>query len=262
VARIGLVIPCFNEEKRLDVAAFRNARCGDDELELVFVDDGSRDGTRRLLEDVRREHPKGVRVVAYDQNQGKAEAVRRGVVDALSREPDMVGFWDADLATPLSELPAFVDALRSYPERDMIFGSRVRLMGRTIERKAWRHYTGRVFATVASIVLDLPVYDTQCGAKLFRNSALLRAVFEQPFVSRWAFDVEIVARFLARDPLGPDHVARSLYELPLRTWTDVSGSKLKATDFVSAAVELAVVHARYLAGRHPAGDRRSRRLGK
>jgi dolichyl-phosphate beta-glucosyltransferase len=253
--RIALVVPCYNEEGRLDVTAFRNARLEGHRLELVFVDDGSRDGTRALLEALRRDSPQVVRVVAYDQNQGKAEAVRRGIVDALSRAHDAIGFWDADLATPLSELPDFIHVLESRPETDIVFGSRVRLMGRTIERMAWRHYFGRVFATATSIMLGLPVHDTQCGAKLFRATPLLRAVFAEPFLTRWIFDVEILARFLALDPRGPDHVARSLYEWPLQTWTDVRGSKLKPTDFARAVIDLAVIRARYPAR---AGHRSSR----
>lgn len=244
--RILLVVPCYNEAERLDLQGFRNARLERHRLEFVFVDDGSQDGTRGILEGLRRERPEAVHVIAYDQNQGKAEAVRRGVLHALSHAPDTVGYWDADLATPLSELPLFVEVLESHPETHMVFGSRVKLMGRTIRRRPWRHYIGRVFATAASMAVSLPVYDTQCGAKLFRATPLLQTVFEQPFVARWIFDVEIIARFIALDPCGADHAARSLYELPLRTWTDVRGSKLKAIDFVKAAVDLAVIRAKYL----------------
>ena len=72
-----------------------------------------------------------------------------GVLDALGRSPHAIGFWDADLATPLSELPAFVDLLAARPEIELVIGSRVKLMGRSIERRAWRHYSGRLFATAA-----------------------------------------------------------------------------------------------------------------
>jgi hypothetical protein len=187
-----------------------------------------------------------VRALALEHNQGKAEAVRRGVLDALSRRPDAVGFWDADLATPLSELPGFVDLLQSRPDVDIVMGSRVKLMGRTIERHGWRHYLGRLFATAASLVLDLPVYDTQCGAKLFRATPLLARVFEEPFRARWVFDVEILARFMQLDPRGPDHLATALYELPLRTWIDVHGSKVRPIDFAKSARDLAVIRSVYM----------------
>src|SRR5258708_2414684 len=146
IERIALVVPCYNEEARLDRSALRAARLEGHRLELVLVDDGSRDRTRAILEELGRERPDTVHVVALDGNHGKAEAVRRGVTDALSRAPDAVGFWDADLATPFSELPAFVDVLETRPDVEIVIGSRVKLMGRTIERRAWRHYLGRLFA--------------------------------------------------------------------------------------------------------------------
>jgi len=248
VSRIALVVPCYNEEKRLDVAALRGATLPGHELELVLVDDGSRDGTRGVLETIARERP-GTHVLALEKNSGKAEAVRRGVLDALGRKPAIVGFWDADLATPLSELPGFVSVLEEQPHVEVVIGSRVKLMGRVIERQTWRHYAGRLFATAASLALDLPVYDTQCGAKLFRATPLLGRVFEQPFLARWVFDVEIFARFMAFDPRGRDHLVSSFVELPLHTWIDVRGSKLKARDFARSAMDLALIRRTYLGQR-------------
>lgn len=246
--RVAVVVPCFNEERRLDVPAFAAAKLEGHDLELVFVDDGSTDATLAVLERIRRQRPAHTQVVELRPNAGKAEAVRRGVLDALSRSPDAVGFWDADLATPLAEVPAFVEILEHRPEIDVVIGSRVKLMGRVIERRPWRHYLGRLFATAASVALDLPVYDTQCGAKLFRATPAIHRVFEAPFRARWVFDVELIARFLALHAEDPDRGARCIYELPLRQWVDVHGSKLKTGDFVKAVVDLAMIHRTY--GRH------------
>jgi dolichyl-phosphate beta-glucosyltransferase len=250
--RVAVVVPCFNEERRLDVPAFIEflelgpiGPAGSVAVEFVFVDDGSTDGTRRVLEDIRGKRPSAGRVVEQRPNRGKAEAVRRGILAALERAPDAVGFWDADLATPLSEIGEFVGVLAQHPEVDVVVGSRVKLMGRTIERRPWRHYLGRMFATAASLALALPVYDTQCGAKLFRVTPALARVFDEPFLARWVFDVELLARFLAEHPGGPADAERSIYELPLRTWIDVHGSKLTASDFAKAAVDLAMIRRRY-----------------
>ncbi len=113
---------------------------------------------------------------------------------------------------------------------------------RRIVRRASRHYFGRVFATAASTVLALPVYDTQCGAKLLRNTPLCRSLFAQPFGSRWIFDVELLARYLkAKEKAGP----LGVYELPLDEWTDVDGSKVRAKDFARAVGEMVAIHRTY-----------------
>src|ERR1043166_9602317 len=156
---------------------------------------------------------------------------------------DVVGFWDADIATPLDEIPAFLDIFASRPNIEMVLGARVRLLGRDIQRHESRHYFGRVGATLISKTLGLAVYDTQCGAKLFRVNDTMRDVFANPFLSRWIFDVEIIARFVRLR--GRDAAARAIYELPLRVWKDVKGSKLRSTDFVRALRDLWRIRSAY-----------------
>ena len=228
--QLTLVVPCYNEEQRLDLDAFRRFDGGSDRVGFLFVDDGSRDGTRRLLQS------NGFDVLGLERNVGKAEAVRRGIVAAMERGAEVVGFWDADLATPLAELPQFLDILEERPAIEMVYGARVRLLGREISRDERRHYFGRIGATLISKTLGLAVYDTQCGAKLFRVNDTMREVFAKPFLSRWIFDVEIIARFVRLR--GRDAAARAIYELPLRVWKDVKGSKLRSTDFLRALRDL------------------------
>jgi glycosyltransferase involved in cell wall biosynthesis len=231
-----LVVPCFDEEKRLDVAAFRNVAVDGHDIDFLFVNDGSRDGTLRLLESLRDSDPKRFAVLNLERNSGKAEAVRRGFVAAMERPVDYIGFWDADLATPLSELPSFLEILEARPAIQIVMGARVRLLGRQISRRPSRHYFGRVGATLISSSLDLAVYDTQCGAKVFRSNDTLREVFAKPFLSRWIFDVEIIARYVQR--LGRDTTAAAIYELPVLRWHDVTGSKVKSHDFLRALHDL------------------------
>jgi hypothetical protein len=115
-------------------------------------------------------------------------------------------------------------------------------MGRDVKRKAWRHYLGRVFATAVSLTLDLPVYDTQCGAKMLRVNAATGTLFAKPFRSRWIFDVELIARYLQL-PVNPGERARRdrIYELVLPAWHDQPGSKLHWYDFVRAMVDLGYI---------------------
>jgi glycosyltransferase involved in cell wall biosynthesis len=236
VSRLTLVVPCYNEERRLDVEAFRGVSVPGHDVDFLFVNDGSRDGTLRLLQTLRDSDPQRFAVLDLERNSGKAEAVRRGFLAALDNAPDYIGFWDADLATPLSELPGFLEILAGQPPIHLVMGARVRLLGREISRRPARHYVGRVGATLISSSLGLAVYDTQCGAKVFRSSDTLRDVFSKPFLSRWIFDVEIIARYLER--WGRDAVAGAVYELPITRWHDVTGSKVKSHDFLRALHDL------------------------
>jgi dolichyl-phosphate beta-glucosyltransferase len=245
MADVALVVPCFNEATRLDAGAFRDfalpASSGHT-LEIVFVDDGSRDATRAVLAELVASMPGRARLVALDRNGGKAEAVRQGVLAGLaSTGTRFVGYWDADLATPLGELTRFLAVLDQQPAISFVVGSRVKLMGRAIERRPVRHYLGRVFATAASQTLGLPIYDTQCGAKLLRVTGDTAGLFAQPFTSGWIFDVELLARF--RDALP--HAADRIYELPLDSWNDVAGSKVRPRDFVRSAAALGSIWRKY-----------------
>jgi glycosyltransferase involved in cell wall biosynthesis len=241
--RVQLVIPCFNESRRLPVDSFRGFRHQDVDCHFLFVDDGSTDGTGDLLKRLRGEEPSRFSVLSLEENRGKAEAVRLGLLKAVSLDTDLVGFWDADLSTPLSEIPRFLEVFESDEQVEIIMGARVRLLGRSISRNPARHYFGRVGATLISSSLGLAVYDTQCGAKLFRVTDRLPALFRDPFLSRWIFDVEILARYVRE--IGRDEAARRIYELPLLVWQDVEGSKVRSTDFLRALRDLWKIHRAY-----------------
>jgi dolichyl-phosphate beta-glucosyltransferase len=231
-----LVIPCYNEELRLPVDELRRFTLEGARLEILFVNDGSTDGTSKLLRSLVGADPGRFSLLDLERNSGKAEAVRKGMLAALERRPDLFGFWDADLATPLTELPDFLEVFRGRSEIDMVFAARVRLLGRSISRNPGRHYFGRVGATLISSSLGMAVYDTQCGAKLFRWNATIGELFGEPFLSRWIFDVEIIARLIRQR--GRDAAAKSIYELPIKVWRDVQGSKVRSTDFIRALKDL------------------------
>jgi glycosyltransferase involved in cell wall biosynthesis len=241
-----LVVPCFNEARRLDGQAFLGFADTHPDVRLMFVDDGSDDGTPGLLDQLKDQAPERLDVLHLPANQGKAAAVRAGILQGLQRKPDLIGFWDADLSTPLSVVDDFVALAAKRPEVDVILGSRVMVLGRDIRRQAWRHYSGRVFATGVSLTLNLPVYDTQCGAKVFRANEAVAALFEKPFHSPWIFDVELLARYLCL-PSRPDEPARRarIYELVVPSWHHVPGSKLRWTDFARAVHELIYIHRTY-----------------
>ena len=227
-----IIIPCFNEEKRLDFSRFTNFIEGN-LCHFYFVNDGSEDNTLRLLEKLQELFPEKVKVLELSHNVGKAEAVRKGILSALDTESfAYIGFFDADLATPLEEIDFLLNYLKA--ETKIVIGSRVKRLGSSILRTPSRHYMGRVFATFASLLLDIKVYDSQCGAKFFEKDTA-KTLFLEPFVSKWLFDLEIIFRFKKLNPVNFD---QEIIEVPLRSWSEKKGSKLKLTDIAKAPVEL------------------------
>lgn len=244
-----VVIPCYNEERRLRLDAFERylSDPATSSIHLLFVNDGSTDQTLGMLRNFCARFPERTSVLDQQPNRGKAEAVRNGMLHVIaSGSAEFTGFWDADLATPLDQIADLLGMIASHPRIQMIFGARVRLLGREIHRRAVRHYLGRCFATTASLLLRLPIYDTQCGAKLFRVTPELQHVLAKPFSSRWIFDVEILARFLERRHKNTQILREEIYEFPLPVWTDVAGSKVGSLDFVRAFAELANIYFRHL----------------
>jgi glycosyltransferase involved in cell wall biosynthesis len=216
-------------------------------LRFLFVNDGSTDGTLGVLERLHAVAPDRFRFVHLSRNSGKAEAVRHGMLTALRERPQYVGFWDADLATPLEEIPRFCRVLDEQPNVELVIGARLPLLGHRIQRRPLRRWLGRMFANVAALALGASIYDTQCGAKLFRASATCAELFAEPFLTRWVFDVEILARLVAgRGHLAGACLEQFVYEHPLECWRDVAGSKLKSSDFVRSFGELARIYWSYL----------------
>lgn len=233
-----VVVPCFNEERRLSDEDFL-ALAAAPGMRLLFVDDGSTDRTRERVRVLSARGNGRVDLLELGANRGKGEAVRMGLLRALERSPEAVGYVDADLSTPVDEIVRLHGELERRGVA-VVMGARVRMLGSRIERRAVRHYLGRVFATGASILLALPVYDTQCGAKFFRVGEPLRRALERPFRSRWAFDVELIGRLLVGSPPVP---ASDFLEVPLRRWSDVSGSRLGARGMIATALELVAIGA-------------------
>lgn len=209
---VVLVVPCYNESRRFKADAFREyAR----DIRFLFVDDGSGDGTALLIEAAKLPNAE---VLRLPKNVGKAEAIRQGMLKASGAPNcEWIGFWDADLSTPLAEVDYMLQQQRlGGGEAVLLLGSRVKRLGATIRRSLKRHFLGRCFVTVANFYLGVQVYDSQCGAKLFRPAIAERA-FREPFVSRWIFDLEILLRLRADRAL----------EIPLRQWIDEPGSKVR-----------------------------------
>jgi glycosyltransferase involved in cell wall biosynthesis len=232
-----LVIPCYNEAARLVPEELLRLT---DVLgaSLVLVDDGSTDGTAQVLGDVCGKSGGRATFLHLEENRGKAEAVRRGMLEALRHDPHVVGYLDADLSTPVEDVGRLLQAIRT-DKVHIVLGSRVALLGKRIERHHARHILGRAFATLASLALDVVVYDTQCGAKLFKNTEKLRAALATPFRSGWAFDVELLGRFLYPEDEAVAALSQDqILEIPLDVWRHQPGSKMRVRDMLRSVVDL------------------------
>jgi len=236
-----IVVPCYNEAKRLLPELFLDAMGSNPNLSFLFVDDGSRDTTGEILDAMKHRNADQVAILSLEKNVGKAEAVRCGILKVLEGPCDNVGYWDADLATPLDVIGEFCGLL-DRGDAEIVIGSRVRLLGRKVERRAWRHYLGRVFATFASLLLEMKIYDSQCGAKIFRNSPHLRQVFSRPFKVKWIFDVEMFSRFPLVQEMPPAELSSSAWvEFPLYCWADVKGSKVGVKVYLRSGIDFCVL---------------------
>lgn len=238
----AIVIPCYNESNRLYFTEFERFLALNLSITLVFSNDGSSDNTLQLLESFQMKHPEKVQIIDFRFNSGKAETIRKSFIQLSEKKKYFfLGFLDADLSTPLSEmanmLPSFADT-----SVDIVMGCRLRRLGTVVQRSVIRHYLGRVFATLASLSLKIPVYDTQCGAKWFK-SEVIEQIINEPFRSSWFFDIELLKRYLILRNFKIK--TKSILELPLNRWVAVDGSKVKSKDFLFAPLELLKIHLAY-----------------
>lgn len=188
---LSVVIPCFNEEQRLprtieQVERYLDAR--QTTYELILVDDGSSDGTRRLMDEAARKHS-SVRVLALPENRGKGRALATGVQAATG---DEILVTDADLSTPIEELDKLQTALNSGA--GIAIASRA-LRGSRVEvsQPIYRVLMGKGFNLIVQAVLLPGIWDTQCGFKLFRGDVAHR-VFAALITDGFGYDPEVLYR--------------------------------------------------------------------
>ena len=240
---IGIVVPCYNEMDRIQLSEFSQFLISNDFIFFCFVNDGSTDGTQKILADFVNLNPERSQLINLSKNQGKAEAVRQGVNTLLkSSKFQLVGYWDADLSAPLTEIRRFIHKFKNNNELKAVCGSRILRLGSSIRRSVFRHYFGRIFATVVSNMLKIPVYDTQCGAKIFL-AEFAEYIFSEKFLSRWFFDVELFARSI--EHIGRQNTIHGVFELPLSQWHDQGQSKVTWANVLQTPLELLKIYIFY-----------------
>ncbi len=214
---ISIVIPAFEEDARVGESITRILefiKSSEIRAELIVVDDGSNDRTAEVSQaafETAEEVP--TQVVRYDQNRGKGFAVKTGL---LATSADIALFSDADLSTPIEELPKLVDPIRNG-EYDLTFGSRALDRSLIGTHQPWRREQGgKVFNLVVRTLTGMPFWDTQCGFKAF-NMTKFRPLLKLMQIDRFGFDVEFLY-------VAQLHGLR-LREIPVR-WNNDERSKV------------------------------------
>ncbi len=245
---ISIVIPAYNEEKRLPGTLLRirdyfaAAPVAGEGIEVIVVDDGSIDGTAGVVKEWIRGMP-CLRLLSNEANRGKGYSVRHGMLEARGR---LVLFTDADLSSPIEESAKLLAAIEA--------GNEVAIGSRAIDRSLikvhqsrFREIAGMIFNGLVKLFTGLPFHDTQCGFKAFVREPS-RIIFEQQRVERFGFDPEIL--FLAQR-----HGLRSV-EVPVR-WAHDPATRVRVLrDSLQMFGDLVFIRWNWLMGRYPKQPKR------
>lgn len=232
---VGVVIPCYNEEERLLSVEFLDFIDKHSGYHLCFVNDGSKDDTLKVLNDLRKGRENYITVYDCEKNGGKAEAVRLGMLHMAEKQDlDFIGFLDADLSTDLVDFNDLVSTIENS-EYKIVSGSRISRMGADITKESARKVISLTINFIIRKILKMEFNDTQCGAKIFHKD-VIKIAFGERFLTKWLFDVEIFIRM--RKHFGLKKATEVLCEKPLKRWIHADGSKLSMKDSIKIMGQL------------------------
>lgn len=226
-SRLVLIVPAYNEEHRLGDGSYFRQIQEQGSIRFIFVNDGSTDQTASLLKNLC--HQVNGRVIDLEQNSGKAEAIRQGLLISLDEDSfEYVGFLDCDRAFSVDSVSDFIKkakiVLSTEKSIDAVISSRIKLSGREVLRKASRHYISRILITLIGFSVPNLPYDSQSGLKIFRKTTQLEDALSRPFSTKWFFDIEL---FIRTNWLEENRV----WEEPVISWVDIDGSHLNWKKF-------------------------------
>ena len=243
LVELSIIVPAYNEAGRLPRTLtrmrdyFASRGFTTHELEILIVDDGSKDGTVQVAEQWARDWP-SLRVISNGDNRGKGYSVRHGMLEARGR---IALFTDADLSSPIEESEKLLAAINAG--NDVAIGSRA--LDRSLiatHQSRLRELAGMIFNGFVRIFTGLPFSDTQCGFKAFVREPS-RIVFEQQRIERFGFDPEIL--FLAKR-----HGLRTA-EIPVRWAHDPATKVHMLRDSLMMFFDLAIIRWNWMVGRYP-----------
>jgi dolichyl-phosphate beta-glucosyltransferase len=239
---IFLIVPCFNEEKRMDIEKFRKLLRQYENLEIVFVDDGSSDATPKIMSEFQKEFENAT-AIRLSENIGKANALRFGMNHVITLmnnniESSWIGFTDSDAQISFVDVASALEKVwenSNVDEVHSVFATRPR----SLETPRFRKIVGLLIARFLRLgfKMDLPE-DSQCGLKFFRLNKLLEESIQQKFETKWFFELELCLRFI-RASFYP-----KVLEIPLTSLGDSVDSKVRLSSVVSIMREL--LHIKWL----------------
>jgi glycosyltransferase involved in cell wall biosynthesis len=239
---VGVVIPCYNEEERLlgeEFKAFVHKNLG---YHLCFVNDGSKDNTLAVLEELRKGREDYISIYDCEKNGGKAEAVRLGMLHlAAQNQYDYIGFLDADLSTNFDDFQDLVTTI-STSKFQIVSGSRMSRMGADITKESARAIISKTINFIIRKTLGMEINDTQCGAKVMTKE-IVENTFQNKFMTKWLFDVEIFMRM--KKAYGSQKAQELICEQPLKRWIHADGSKLSMKDSVKIVGQIGQIALHY-----------------
>jgi len=219
---VSIIIPCFNESDRLPqfLESLIEYYSGQTDIEFIVVDDGSdviqMTRVKELVAQYSRQATFPLKFISILKNQGKGNAIQVGFNNSSG---EIVGFVDADGSISPQELKAVYQTLiesKRPQQLSVAIASRIRMLGKKIERSTLRHYIGRVFASYVSLLFQIPVYDTQCGCKMFRKKDI-EHLLPLTTDSRWLWDTQLLILCFME--------GKEIVEVPI-SWIAKKGSKL------------------------------------
>lgn len=241
--KTGIIIPCYNEENRLNVTAFIDFISKENNYHLCFVNDGSKDNTIKLLTKIQQAHPLKVSVIDLVKNGGKALAVRAGAKHLYTKNNvSYIGFMDADLSTDFKDFGDLVSTLRTHKNLEFVFGSRSKEVSDEIKKNRTRAAISKLINVLIVFILGMPIADTQCGAKVF-NVNLVPLLFGKKFKTKWLFDVEMFIRL--KRYFGKEKTVNIIYEQALSRWVHMEDSKLGLKDSIEIPFKLISIWVNY-----------------
>ena len=232
-----LIIPFYNEEKRYRQDEFLRLLT-EQAFDILFVNDGSNDCLPKQIRIELVSEYSNAKLIDLSHNSGKSEALRSGLIYAVERGYERVGFTDFDLSTPPTEIIRLMNMFQDEAfHANSIFGIRNVNYSSSVKTTYFREKQGKLFQKIANSMFGVNFQDLQCGMKIFSVSLLSREVLSEPFINQWLFELELLLRL----PESCIEIA----EVNLNQWNHFQNSKVKPSHLFYIVYSLAKLYVRY-----------------